>query len=229
LTHDAAQVPVAVVSRTAKAASLFAAGKVVGFAEAAALAEGVLKIMLWNKIRGLAAVLLTVAALGMGIGGFGYPSEAQPAAGPVQAAGKPEPARKGKARPPVPGAVPLEFDRKVTIGVRSRPVKVGKDDVHIVSVGTGVFRLTKESQLKATLNAAVVQQARVDYWVSAAVFDEKGRLLGAASHKEAVQRVRLGRVPTVFRQIPLDFGVSRDFSQAAYVVVAVSNPEVATP
>jgi RNA polymerase sigma-70 factor (ECF subfamily) len=131
--------------------------------------------------------------------------------------------------PPVPGAVPLEFDRKITLGAKSEPVKLGKVDLYIVTVGTGTFHLTREGRLTATLNAGVTEHANVDYWVYAAVLDAKGKLLGATSHKEAVERVRERVTPTILRQIELDFGTSKDFTKAAYVVVSISNPDVPEP
>jgi RNA polymerase sigma factor (sigma-70 family) len=131
--------------------------------------------------------------------------------------------------PPVPGAVALQFDRKLTIGVTSRSIKVGESELEIVKIGTGTFHLTPEGHLTATLNAGVTQYAKVDYLIYAAVFDARGVLLGTAAHKEAVERVRLGGIPMMMRKIELDFGTSRDFSKAAFVVVSISNPEVPEP
>jgi RNA polymerase sigma factor (sigma-70 family) len=67
-----AGVPTSLVSATIKAASLFAAGPAAATgvvpAKVAGLAEGVLKTMLLTKVKIVAAVLLAVAALGMGAG-----------------------------------------------------------------------------------------------------------------------------------------------------------------
>jgi hypothetical protein len=130
---------------------------------------------------------------------------------------------------PVPGAIKLELGKDVMIGARSTPVTVDKTDIHIVSVGKGTFRLDKESRLTATLEAAVAQYAKIDYWVSAAVFDAAGKLLGTAAHKEAVEYVRLGSMPIEFRGIGLDFGISTPFKDAALVVVAISDRDVPKP
>jgi hypothetical protein len=186
----------------------------------------VLKVMLVNKLRKVAAVVLLVSALGLGSGGLVGPSAARPGdADAPQPAKVGAPGEKAK-RPPVPGAVPLALDRKIDLGVRSRPVKVKDQDLHILTVGTGTFHRTNESRLTATLNVGVVQHAKVTYRVYAAVFDGKGRLLATASHTEEVERIRLGRTPMMFRRVELDFGVSEDFAEAAYLVVTVSNPEV---
>jgi RNA polymerase sigma factor (sigma-70 family) len=131
--------------------------------------------------------------------------------------------------PPVPGAVALQFDRKLTIGVKSNPIKVRDTEVSIVGIGTGIFHLSKEARLTATLNAGVYQHAKVDYWIYAGVFDARGKLLGTASHKESVLPIRLGQTPMMLREIEFDFGTSRDFSKAAFVVVSISNPEVPEP
>jgi RNA polymerase sigma factor (sigma-70 family) len=68
--------PAAVVSSTIKAASLFAAGQAaaaagVTSANALALAEGVLKIMLFNRLKVVAVTLLLIAVLGGGAVGLG--------------------------------------------------------------------------------------------------------------------------------------------------------------
>jgi hypothetical protein len=40
-----------------------------------------------------------------------------------------------------------------------------------------------------------------------------------------VEYISLGRSPMMFRDIEMDFGVSRDFKSAAFVAVTISNPE----
>jgi hypothetical protein len=130
---------------------------------------------------------------------------------------------------PVPGAIALKLGQPVEIGAQSAPVKVGTEDLHIVSVGRGTFQVDKESRLTAKLKAAVTQYAKTEYWIAAAVFDPKGRLLGAAVHKEEVQYIRIGATPTVFREIDLDFGISKGFGQAAFVAVAISDRDVPKP
>jgi hypothetical protein len=102
-------------------------------------------------------------------------------------------------------------------------------DLHILGIGTGTFQLDQESRLTGKLNAFVTQYAKVDYWISAAVFDAKGKLLGTAGHKEAVQYIRLGAMPTMQRHITLDFGISKGFKNAAFVVVAISERDVPKP
>jgi hypothetical protein len=129
------------------------------------------------------------------------------------------------AAPPVPGAFALRFDQPIEIDARSAPIGEGAQKVCIIGVGRGTFHLA-DDHLTASLHAAVMQHARMDYRVSAAIFDPAGRLLGTAAHTEAVQYIRLGRVPMLLKSIDLDFGVSRAYHQAAYAAVAISDPEV---
>jgi|GEM_PF-3157759 len=138
-------------------------------------------------------------------------------------------AQEGKADAPLPGAIPLKIGEALDIYVQSTPVKVGKEDLHIVSVGRGTFYLDKESRLTGRLKAAVAQYAKTVYWISAAVFDLKGKLLGAAAHREEVQYIRLGQAPTIFREIDLDFGISKAYSGAKFLAVSVSEPEEPKP
>lgn len=138
-------------------------------------------------------------------------------------------AHAGQAEFPVPGAIKLVLGKEVTLGQRSSPVGVGGGNLHIMSIDKGTFRLDNESRLTAALKGAVTQYAKVEYRLSAAVFDAAGKLLGTASHKEAVRYIRLGAIPTVLRDIELDFGISKAFKNAAFVAVAISEIEAPTP
>jgi hypothetical protein len=62
-----------------------------------------------------------------------------------------------------------------------------------------------------------------------AVFDAASKLLGTAQHEESVQYVRVGAVPTGLSDIVLDFGISRAFKEAAFVVAAISEPDDPKP
>jgi RNA polymerase sigma factor (sigma-70 family) len=79
-TTAAANVPPSVLSATVKAASLLAAGHravtAVVSVKVAVLAEGVLKTMLWNKLKMAAMVLFVVAAFGVGASGLPHRTEA---------------------------------------------------------------------------------------------------------------------------------------------------------
>ena len=121
-------------------------------------------------------------------------SLASAAGGVVLAAGV---GRADEPKPPVPGAVPFSPGGEVKIGVRSSPVKVNDADLSLIYIGGGAFQLDGESRLTAVLEAGVAQYAKVEYQISAAVFDAAGRLLGTAGHKEAVEYIREGRWPTV--------------------------------
>jgi RNA polymerase sigma factor (sigma-70 family) len=75
----AACVPVPLLEATIRAASLFAAGPAAGAISSgiAALTEGVLKIMLLNKVKSALGVLVVVAAVGLGTGGLLYQASAE--------------------------------------------------------------------------------------------------------------------------------------------------------
>jgi hypothetical protein len=139
----------------------------------------------------------------------------------------------GKADEPVkvslPNSIPIKLDEKVQISVRSAPVKVGERELHIVSIGTGQFYLDKDAHLTAILNAAVAQYTNMEYRIVVAVFDGAGQLLGAAQHDESVSYTRLGVMPTLFREINLDFGISKAFGRAAFAVIAISDRDVPEP
>jgi hypothetical protein len=148
------------------------------------------------------------------------------ASGMVLAA-KSSPAQPPKS--PIPRAMNFEMGKALNVAAKSSPFKLNDSEFHIIGVGKATFRLDNDSRLTATLKAGVMQYAKVDYWISTAVFDAAGKLLGTASHKEPVEYIRLGATPTVFREIELDFGVSKAFKNAAFVVIAISEPEVPKP
>jgi uncharacterized protein (TIGR03067 family) len=85
-------VPGSLVASTAKAATLFAAGQAAAGlvpAGVAALTEGVLRAMLFAKLRVAFAVLLVLAILGLGAGAFAYRALAEDKPGaPKGGAGK---------------------------------------------------------------------------------------------------------------------------------------------
>ncbi len=138
-------------------------------------------------------------------------------------------AQSAEPKSTIPGAIELTLGQKLKIGVQSAAVKVNETDLHLVSIGTGTFQLDEDSRLTAILKAAVAQYAKVDYWISVAVFDAAGKLLGTAGHKEPVEYIRLGKMPTLLRDIKLDFGISKTFKDAAAVVVAISDRDVPAP
>lgn len=129
----------------------------------------------------------------------------------------------------LPNSIPIKLDEKVQISARSAPAKVGEREIHIVSIGTGLFHLDKDARLTAILNAAVAQYTNMEYRIVVAVFDGPGQLLGAAQHDESVSYTRLGVMPTLFREINLDFGISKAFSRAAFAVVGISERDVPEP
>jgi len=129
----------------------------------------------------------------------------------------------------IPGAIPLKVGQAIDLKVVSNPIKYKGQTFSLLSIGRGIFELDAASHLTAKLHAGVLQCAKIDYWISVAVFDAAGKLLGTASHKEEVQRIELGKPVTEFRDIALDFGISKTYANAASVVVAISERDVPAP
>ncbi len=128
------------VSSTLKAATLFADGR--AGTRVAALAEGVLKAMLWTRIKAAAAAVLVVALLGVGGGVLAWQGQAsrQPARQLARAAapgGKDEDLKKTL----------LELDELWWKGDVETLRKLAADDLITVS---GVGRYDKESLLAAS-------------------------------------------------------------------------------
>jgi RNA polymerase sigma factor (sigma-70 family) len=93
-----AAVPAALADATLKAALLFAAGQATAAGGAAALAEGVLRIMWMNKFKGALAVVLALGLVGAGTGLFALGSRsAEP-----QTPGQTEPAPGAGAKVDLP-------------------------------------------------------------------------------------------------------------------------------
>jgi hypothetical protein len=105
----------------------------------------------------------------------------------------------------LPGAIALKLGETLAIRVRSIPVKVGEGARHIVSIGSGTFKLDEDSRLTAFLKRGVSQFVGTEYRISVAVFDADGQLLGTASHDESVQYVRLPVIPTIIREMKFDW------------------------
>jgi hypothetical protein len=132
-------------------------------------------------------------------------------------------AAKPESKPPIPNTVALKFDRQLDLRARSQPIRVGTEMLSVVKIGRGTFHLDQQGHLTGTLKGGVLQFHKMTYWIHAAVFDGAGNLLGVASHREQVQNIRTGAIITVLSELPLDFGISRRFKSAKYVVVSVGD------
>lgn len=127
------------------------------------------------------------------------------------------------SKPPVPNAVALKFDQRMDLQAYSKPIAVGTEKLSVVKIGRGTFHLDEEGHLTGTLKGGVLQFHKMTYWIHAAVFGKAGDLLGVASHKLSVQNVRTGAIITLLTEIPLNFGISRQFKAAKYLAVTVSD------
>jgi RNA polymerase sigma factor (sigma-70 family) len=110
-----AHVPASVASTTIQAAILFAAGQTAAVgaisAQATLLAEGVLKTMLFAKLKLATAVLIVVAVLGMSVAAVAQPGADNPAQAPATQADVGQvsvPVQTGQEPNPVPPAAPAK-------------------------------------------------------------------------------------------------------------------------
>jgi hypothetical protein len=131
-----------------------------------------------------------------------------------------------RANVPIPGAIAITMDKPIDIGVSSKPFKIRTAELRILGVSRAQFHLGPDFNLTAKMKAGVMQHARMEYLISAAIFDARGQMLGAAEHTEKVERIRLSRTPMMLREFTLDFGISKAYANAAYVVVSISDRDV---
>ncbi len=129
-----------------------------------------------------------------------------------------------------PGAVLLEFDKPIQINAASVPVKYRDQDLSVVRIGAGVFRLGRDFALTGRLSASVAPCESGNYLICARVFDARGAMLGAASQEVPVElEIVSGVTVTDFPDIQLDFGRSKDFSRAAFLAVSIDRQSSASP
>jgi hypothetical protein len=144
----------------------------------------------------------------------------------------PVPLQSGKQRQAASAGptIPLKLGRSIPLGIQSSGVEWRGNTYHLVGLGSIQFELDRRtSRLKADVKAGVTEFDDVDYDVSAAVFDARGKLLGAARSRCSVQRDWAGKVSVTSTGVNLDFGVSLDYAQAATFMVSISKRKVLTP
>lgn len=112
--------PIPLVEATIRAADLMAAGQAAGAisSHVATLMEGVLKVMLLNKIKSALAVMMLIAVAGIGAGGWLYETHAAD-----QAVGGVEPKTQDPGPAPLPQVAPSEAERKPPLAAGSAPGK----------------------------------------------------------------------------------------------------------
>jgi RNA polymerase sigma factor (sigma-70 family) len=112
--------PIPLVEATIRAADLMAAGQAAGAisSHVAILMEGVLKVMLLNKIKTALAVMMLIAVAGIGTGGWLYETHAAD-----QGAGGVAPKTQDPGPAPLPQVAPPEAHRKTPLPGDSLPEK----------------------------------------------------------------------------------------------------------
>lgn len=131
--------------------------------------------------------------------------------------------------PILPNTFAVSPNQEFRLALRSTPVVLEHTKLSLVSLGTGRLTLDDAGRLKARIRAAITQYAKIDYWISLAVFDKQHTFLGAATHKEAIQYIRLGSMPTTLQELEFDFGISNTYKSVAHLAVAISDRDVPKP
>lgn len=141
--------------------------------------------------------------------------------------------RRLRADEPLPhaptGLIEVSLNREFPLVVQSVPVVHDGNRIVLVTLENCTLSLDTENRLRARVRANVLQYANVDYWISLAVFDKQSAFLGAATHKETIQYIRLGATPMVFRELEFDFGISNNYAGVARMAAAISVRDVAKP
>lgn len=149
--------------------------------------------------------------------------------GAIAAPGEP-PAPPQPPAAPTNGPVPFEFGKPVPLNLSSSGVEWKGHTYQLLRLNSARFDLDRQTGLlKAEVKAGVTSFDDVEYDVSAAVFDARGRLLGTARAQCKVERIWLGHVMMMARDISLDFGLSLDYESATSFLIAISKRNVLTP
>jgi len=150
------------------------------------------------------------------------------------------PAADAKAEPAVPAElIPLKLGESIRLSIGSTPVKLNQQDVPLLSLYRIEFQLDKESRLKAKIATSKIWPGLyklprvIDYRAHAAVFDEKGQLLGTASmtrrvHPHLISSAPRGTInsPTAPFDSSMDFGVSLNYAKAKFFALVISERDL---
>ena len=139
------------------------------------------------------------------------------------------PARAAEA-PPVPGAVEVFLTgRSVAVSAQSAPVRWRGEDYRLVRVGEARFFRSPLQRVTASLKASVLTFDNVEYEVHAALYDERGSLLGTARALCPVSRMWAGTAGITPVELHLDFGISKAYERAQWLTVGITERDVLTP
>jgi hypothetical protein len=118
---------------------------------------------------------------------------------------------------------------ELQLATQSTAVIDGDSKFGLVSLGRCKLTLGDDGHLTAIVNAGIKQYTNIDYWISLAVFDDRRSFLGAATHKVAIQYIRLGYMLTMLPELEFDFGISKKFRTVSQIAVAISDRDVPKP
>lgn len=118
-------------------------------------------------------------------------------------------------------AIQPNSDNATILDFRSQNVIETDQDSGLVWLGACTFALSVEGRLSAKIHARVTQSKKLDCWISVAVFDSKRKFLGAASHKEEISVIAIGKVITLERELEFHFGYSDCYRSMSHIAIAI--------
>ena len=132
------------------------------------------------------------------------------------------------------GKLAFESGRDVDLVLKSTPVDTNGHKLSVLTSGKAVVDRVSSGQgdgsvLTATLHCGIAQYSTFDYRLTARVFDRRGREMAKSTVVEHVQYIRVGTMPTLFREIRFDFGRRDDWGRAKTVQFDVDSPRIPRP
>ncbi|MBS1712797.1 MAG: hypothetical protein JST30_00520 [Armatimonadetes bacterium] len=129
---------------------------------------------------------------------------------------------------------PFDAGRPIELRLASKPVRLNGEDFSILRSGKAIVDRTAtgregETSLKAVLSCAVAQYSDFDYRLVARVFDRQGRVMATSKLTEHVSYIRLGVMPTTFKDLTFEFGKRKDWGRAKVVQFEVDSPKIPVP
>ena len=82
-----------------------------------------------------------------------------------------------EATPKLPSVYEITPNKEITLSAKSTPVVDGVFKLSLIHLGTCNLTLDDQGHLKAKVKAGVAQYAKVEYWISLAVFNSKDEFL----------------------------------------------------
>lgn len=143
-----------------------------------------------------------------------------------------------KASPPETSSlIPVSLSERFELSTEAPEVDVSKEakssgdlidlpqQMSPLRLRWGVLYLNRGKNLTAQVNFDISYVKNIDFWISAAIFDQYQRLLGANNHRESLE-VNGGFIERNSKTITLDFGKSAAFERVKYAAFSISDANV---